>query len=349
MMTKLTLVALALTLVPITEGRAQSSAGDAVPVTVDNFVRAESDLYMRNLAKESGGFAKLYHRREPASIDNQTVIRLNRDTLYSSAIVDLDAGPVTVTLPDAGPRFMSLMTVSQDHYTTTVYGAGPHTIDKNKVGTRYALVGIRTLVDPADPKDVAQVHQLQDAIKVSQQGTGTLTLPNWDAASQKKVRDALLVLATTMPDFRKAFGTKDQVDPVRHLVASAAGWGGNPDRDAVYLNVTPARNDGKTIYRLNVGAVPVEAFWSVSLYNAQGYYEKNPYNAYTVNSITGRKGGDGTIAIQFGGCDGKIPNCLPIMNGWNYTVRLYRPREAILNDTWKFPEPQPLETQGARP
>ena len=41
--------------------------------------------------------------------------------------------------------------------------------------------------------------------------------------------------------------------------------------------------------------------------------------------------------IQFGGCDGKIPNCLPIMKGWNYTVRLYRPRAEILNGKWKFP------------
>src|SRR6478752_2961570 len=73
-------------------------AADAVPVTVDNFVRAESDLYLGNSVKE-GGLGKLYHRREPASIDNQIVIRLNRDTLYSSGVFDLDAGPVSITLP----------------------------------------------------------------------------------------------------------------------------------------------------------------------------------------------------------------------------------------------------------
>ena len=346
---KLTIIALVLTLGSVSDGVAQAPAGGAIPVTVDNFVRAESDTYFGNLAKESGGLAKFHHRREPASIDDQTVIRLNRDTLYSSAVFDLDAGPVTITLPDAGTRFMSLMVVSQDHYTTTVYGAGPHTIDKDKIGTRYVLFGVRTLVDPASAKDLAQVHALQDAIKASQKGAGSLELPTWDAASHKKVRDALLVLGSTLPDFKKAFGTKAEVDPVRHLIATAAAWGGNPDKDAIYLNVTPAKNDGKIIYKLNVGTVPVDAFWSVSLYNAQGYYEKNPYNAYTVNSITGRKGGDGLIAIQFGGCDGKIPNCLPIMNGWNYTVRLYRPRAEILDGTWKFPEPQPLETQGARP
>ena len=41
--------------------------------------------------------------------------------------------------------------------------------------------------------------------------------------------------------------------------------------------------------------------------------------------------------------DGKIANCLPIMKGWNYTVRLYRPRQEILDGTWKFPEPQPVQ------
>jgi hypothetical protein len=314
----------------------------AEPVTVDNFVRAESDLYFGNFAKEGGGLAKLVHRREPASIDNQTVIRLNRDTLYSSAVLDLDAGPVTVTLPDAGSRFMSLMAVSQDHYTTTVYGAGPHIYDKDGVGTRYVLIGIRTLVDPSDPKDLAEVHSLQDAVSVSQQGTGTLELPSWDAASQKKVRDALIELQTTLPDFRKAFGTKDEVDPIRHLLATAAAWGGNPDKDAVYLNITPANNDGTTVYKLDVKDVPVDGFWSVSLYNAEGYYEKNEYNAYSINNITAKKGDDGAIAIQFGGCDGKVANCLPIMKGWNYTVRLYRPRAEILDSSWKFPEPQPV-------
>ena len=102
-------------------------------------------------------------------------------------------------------------------------------------------------------------------------------MPNWDPASQKKVRDALLVLGSTMPDFKSAFGTKDQVDPVRHLIGTAVGWGGNPDKDATYLNVTPAKNDGKTVYRLNVKEVPVDGFWSISVYNAEGYFEKNPY------------------------------------------------------------------------
>ncbi|MCJ9723893.1 DUF1254 domain-containing protein [Agrobacterium sp. SHOUNA12C] len=314
----------------------------AESVTVDNFVRAESDLYFSNIVKD-GGFGKFFHRREPATIENQTVIRLNRDTLYSAAVFDLDAGPVTITLPDAGKRFISLLAINEDHYVPAVSYGGVSTFTKEQVGTRYLAIAIRTFVDPSDPKDVDQVHALQDAIKINQPGEpGKFEAPKWDQVSQKKVRDALLSLATTMPDFNKAFGSQAEVDPVRHLVASAAAWGGNPDKDATYLNITPTKNDGKTVYKLDVKDVPVDGFWSISLYNSKGYYEKNRYGAYSLNNVTAKKSDDGSIGIQFGGCDGKIPNCLPTMKGWNYTVRLYRPREAILDGTWKFPDPQPV-------
>jgi hypothetical protein len=323
---------------------ATAATADSVPVTVDNFVRAESDLYFSGILKDSAGhLGKFNHRREPASIEKQTVIRLNRDTLYSSAVFDLDAGPVTITLPDAGKRFRSLQVINEDHYVPEViYAPGSHTLDKEKVGTRYVAVALRTLVDPADPADIQAVHALQDGVKVEQPGgPGKFEAPNWDQTSQKKVRDALLVLGTTVPDFKKAFGTKEEVDPIRHLIGTAMGWGGNPDKDAVYLNITPAQNDGATVYKLVVKDVPVEAFWSVSVYNAEGYYEKNEHNAYTINSLTGKKGADGSITIQFGGYDGKTPNCIPITKGWNYTVRLYRPKKEILDGTWQFPEPQP--------
>src|SRR4030095_15725969 len=81
-------------------------ADDAKPVrvTVDNFRRAETDTYFARFVKE-GGFAKFNTEREPARIDNQTVIRLNRDTLYSFGVFDLDAAPITVTLPDVGTRY----------------------------------------------------------------------------------------------------------------------------------------------------------------------------------------------------------------------------------------------------
>ena len=86
-----------------------------MPVTVENFIRAETDLYFSAVALKEDGFGKFEHNRELSPIDNQTVIRQNRDTLYSAAVFDLDAGPVTITLPDAGKRFMSLQVINEDH------------------------------------------------------------------------------------------------------------------------------------------------------------------------------------------------------------------------------------------
>jgi hypothetical protein len=332
--------AIAITLVAGTGAMAQS--GTPIPVTADNFVRAESDLYFSNLVKE-GGLGKFHHRREPASIDQQSVIRLNRDTLYSSAVFDLDAGPVTVTLPDAGKRFMSMQVINEDHYVPEVnYGAGSHTLTRSGIGTRYVVVGMRTLADPNDPKDLQAVHALQDAIAVRQQSAGKFEVPNWDPVSQKKVRDALLVLASTVPDSKGMFGTKNTVEPIRRLIGAASAWGGNPEKEATYLNATPEKNDGSTVYRVRVKDVPVDGFWSISVYNAQGYFEKNPYDAYTLNNITAKKDADGSVAVQFGGCDGKIPNCLPTTAGWNYLVRLYQPRAEILNGQWTFPKAEPV-------
>jgi hypothetical protein len=110
------------------------------------------------------------------------------------------------------------------------------------MGTRYVVAAVRTLVDPADPKDVQQVHTLQDAIKVSQKRAGTFEVPHWDPVSQKKVRDALLVLASMLPDTNRMFGTKAQVDPVRRLIGAASAWGGNPDKEAMYLRAQPEKS-----------------------------------------------------------------------------------------------------------
>jgi len=317
-------------------------AQNAVPVTVDNFKRAETDHYLAVNVKDAGGLGKLHHSREPADIDKQTVIRMNRDTLYSFVAFDLAAGPATITMPDAGKRFMSMMVVNQDHYVQAVYyDHKPHTLTQKDMGTRYAFVAIRTLVDPNDPKDLEAVQKLQDGIKVSQKSAGKLELPNWDEAKLNEIREALLVLSKHTT-YEHAFGSKADVNPIHHLIGTASGWGGNPDKDAAYAGASPAKNDGKTVYKMKVPAqVPVDAFWSVSVYNAKGFFEKNPGNAYSVNNITAKKNADGGVNIQFGGCDGKVPNCLPITEGWNYAVRMYRPRAEILNGKWKFPEAQP--------
>ncbi len=99
-------------------------------VSPDNFIRAETDLYFGNIVGD-GALGEFTHFRDFGPLDNQLVVRQNRDTLYSAGVFDLDAGPVTVTLPDAGARFRSLQIITEDHYVPRViYTPGRHTFNR---------------------------------------------------------------------------------------------------------------------------------------------------------------------------------------------------------------------------
>jgi hypothetical protein len=310
---------------------------------MESFARAESDNYFAKFAEE-GGFGKFKHNRELADVKNQDVVRLNRDTLYSFGVFDLDAGPVTVDLPDTKGRFMSLLLISEDHYNpATFYDAGQHVITREQVGTRYVALAVRTFVDPSDPGDLQKAHTSQDAIRIQQpDGPGRFEIPTWDQASLGAIRDELKKDASALSDLSKAFGKPGEVDARQHLVATAAGWGGNPARDAIYVAVEPKGNDGNQVYRLKVKDVPVDGFWSITVYDKAGFMAPNAQDAYSLNNVTAKKDADGAFTIQFGGCGDGVGNCLPIVPGWNYLVRLYRPQPQVLNGSWKFPEARPV-------
>ena len=319
---------------------AVSLAAESVKVTVFNFVRAETDMTMKRYV-DYGGFGKFVHIRQPVPIDKQDVIRMNRDTLYSIGVFDL-ATPVTIIKPESKGRFQSLLIVNQDHSMLPVeHGAGEFTLTQEKIGTRYVIVGFRTFVDATDPEDIKAANALQDRTKVKQSDIGTFAIPNWDTASLSKIRDAINVLAADVSDYSEIFGDKSKLDPIKHLLGTAYGWGGNPKEAAMYENVVPEQNDGTVPYTLTVKDVPVDGFWSVTVYNSKGFMEENALGEYSYNNVTAKPNTDGSFTIHFGG-DPSQPNYIPIMEGWNYIARMYQPRKEILDGNWKFPQARPV-------
>jgi len=111
---------------------------------------------------------------------------------------------------------------------------------------------------------------------------------------------------------------------------------------AYYLLDSVAANDGETPHTVTVKDVPVDAFWSITVYNADGYLEKNDLGRNSFNNSSAKPNEDGSYTIRFGG-DPKSENYLPITEGWNYAIRMYQPREEILDGSWKFPAIEPVK------
>jgi len=312
-------------------------------INVTNFVRAETDHMFRTNMKMMGvKIGAMTHLRAPTTPANQPVIRMNQDTLYSATVLDLSQ-PVKIILPEVGGRYMSMHVVNQDHYMSVEAKPGIYELTEDGVGTRFAYVTIRTFIDILDPADLAKAHAAQDAIKITGGGEGPFEAPDWNIDQLAVARKALSDLASLGFDASYAFGRKEEVRPVDYLVGAAAGWGGLPRTAAMYTIESVAENDGQTTYAVTVKDVPVDAFWSVTVYNADGYLEANERGVNSYNNVSAQPNEDGSYTIHFGSCEDSRVNCLPITPGWNYAIRMYQPRAEILDGSWRFPTPQPVD------
>ena len=317
---------------------------ETVIVNVDNFVRAETAFqFDRALSLVEGGEVnKFVHLREPTPLDKQNVIRMNRDTYYSAAIVDISEG-ATLSIPETNGRYVSVMVVKEDHYINEIYHkAGTYKLSMKKFGTPYVMVSIRTLVDVSDTEDIEKVWAIQDSITIKAKSAKPYTHPNYDKASYEATYKPLIELSRGLPETSRMFGKEEEVDKVRHLIGTAFGWGGLPEYEAFYLTIEPNLPVGA--YELTVKDVPVDAFWSISAYNRDGYFQENEHDSYSVNNITGTPNEDGSFTVHFGG-DPSSANYLHITEGWNYTVRLYQPRKEILEGKWVFPDVKPVKSK----
>jgi hypothetical protein len=305
-----------------------------VAVNVDNFVRAETDHMFAAIARDAGGVNRWNHNRGPTPLEHQPVIRMNRDTLYSAAVIDIRDG-ATITVPEAGDRYLSVMVLNQDHFVNAViHEPGVHELTVESFDTDYVVAAARILVNPADPADIAAVNALQDAFELDAGSAVDYAVPDYDGDSYVETREAVLTLAKGLSGFARAFGRREQVDPVRHLLGTAAGWGGLPESEAHYVNVEPGLPVGA--YSLTVREAPVDGFWSISLSDADGYFPTDTGGRVSVNNLTAQRDPDGSVTVHFGG-DESLPNLLPIAEWWNYLVRFYQPHPEILDGTWSFP------------
>jgi hypothetical protein len=303
-------------------------------VTPETYIRAETDRSFRNIVQLNGGAINtFYHFRAPTPLDRQTVVRMNKDTLYSATIVDASGG-ATVTLPQAPDgRYMSILLVDNDHYSPEVfYDPGVHELPKD---TKHLGVFVRTqLFNPSDPAEIALVNRLQDQVAVTAKSADPLPASNWDPASLKALTERYEKDSAQYTSWKGMMGPRGKVDETIRHIAAAAAWGLFPEWDATYLNYKGA-GDPKGCQKATYSLPENKVFWSITVYGADGYMSENSM----LNGANVKLNDDGTFTACFGPKEacGDAPNRLDVSDGWNFLMRIYRPGPSVLDGSYKLP------------
>ena len=309
-------------------------ASEPKVVTRENFVRAETDRMFSDFLKLTARVNHWHHIRRPTPLDQQAVVRMNRDTLYSVAIIDTSKGGTITLPPSPDGRYMSVHFIDNDHYDLGVISTpGVHTLPKGK-GHVAAAVRIQ-VYNPNDAKEIAVVNAWQDQLEVHAKGGKSFKPSIWDKASMDALRAELEVGVRRFPNFEKAMMPRGKADPEQRLYAAAGAWGLLPGTEATYFSYPGGHPI--TVCRTATYLVPKnDAFWSITVYDANGFIASE--NS-TVNSSTVKLNPDGTFTVFFGSKElcGNVRNRIDTPEGWNFLMRVYRPAPSVLNGGYTLP------------
>jgi hypothetical protein len=323
---------------------ASHSEVQTTEVTDENYGQAESEIifldYVTKIeaATNTNGVGVFLHLKAGADPKDRTIMRINFDTIYSTAIVDLTEDAV-LTMPDTDGRYQSAWIITDEHYNPMAFvKPGTYTLTQENVGRRYAMIAMRTQANTADPADLAIANALQEQLQLEQKDKGSYVVANnWDM-------EEILAMRAKYQEIGKnegitsevMFGKKGEVPLKEHNVGTAMGWGGFTPERAVYPSIYAKNAEPQT---LTLKDVPAGAFWSITVYDAEGYPQGDVYN---INSAFAVPNEDGSFTIHFGG-DKNAVNYMDVFEGWNLALRIYEPTEAYFNGEWTMPELEIVE------
>jgi hypothetical protein len=333
--------------------------------------QATYDYTMRFTGGDPANLNTWLPKGEPALArpGGEIVPRTNRDTFYKGAALWLTNGPVI--LESAAPsreRFNSFQLVDDRNvnYRNIVFPSGKYTLYFGKtpehvegelieVPSAFSVVIARVEVrDEGDPRDVAAARSLYAGLTMS--GTPLPELRRLDLLSRfttDVVREANRRLEATFAavPFRETVAGPGK-EPGRdvsflfHSAGTKAGWGGPDPAHSSYDAILFDR-DGREMrgvdgpYQVTTEAPPVDAFWSVTVYDTErgGHLHPNTHDRYHINATTAVRNADGTVTFLFKQqCGATDSNCLDVpASRFDVTARYYLPREPIIAGTWRFP------------
>jgi hypothetical protein len=309
---------------------------------------------------------------EPALVKagEDKVVRMNNDTYYKLAFLDLSKGPVTLTSKrPSKTRFSSFQLMDNrnvnfrnvmhpDGVFTLYHGKRPRNIKGEAIESpsRGVAVIVRVEVkDKNNAKDVAEAKAVFNGIGLD--GPKVDNNPELDLLSgfdEKVAKEALRRIDETFTSkpFRELVAGPGEVpSKVSYLKLAAGtkgGWGGPVTSHSSYETIFTDK-DGKKMmgrngtYTITTEEPPVDAFWSVTVYDTErgGFFHPNNEDKYHINNTSAVKNDDGTVTFLFKQkCEPGDVNCLEVPAGqFDIATRYYLPGEDIQSGKWTIPRP----------
>ena len=235
--------------------------------------------YVKDIAAvtKTNGVGVFMHKKKAPDPKDKTVVRINFDTQYSVAILDLKE-EATLTMPETNGRYQTAWFVTEEHYNPMAINTpGTYKINQQNMGSRHVMLVIRTQVNMTDPEDLAKVSTLQDQLQITQNDRGSYVITNnWDRPEVLKMRENYQkIVREKKITSSMMFGKKGETTLENHNVGVSTGWGGMTSKQAVYPNFQPKNSNPATLTLKNV---PVDAFWSITVYDQGGWVNGEKFN-----------------------------------------------------------------------
>jgi hypothetical protein len=313
-------------------------AADTIAVTMENFNQAAAAKYMGNWDKRGADKALVHLPILVPPGDKAPVVRMNQDSLYSSAVVRTDENGMVHVDIDKGAKIYTSVHVLDENSASPAYfvGAGNHSV---KVDTEWAFIIFRAGVE--DKKDLSDALAAQPLFHVDYSATTEhdYVAPNYDVAQRKALTEKLKAdFLESGNDFVYVGGKEHKEDPLRIAQSNAQGWGGMPVElgvSNIYRNTK--QFGGGVCQTVSFEEPDNKYFTSVTLYDETGYMIDSA--RFSINSYEWDKNSDGTVTINFNCGDDAINNLTTNGQDFNYTIRNYGVTQRVADDDFGGRQP----------
>ena len=321
-------------------------------VTLDNFVEAMSDVYFEQITSKVGT-NKIFHDRATKTVESQLIIRENRDTLYSNAVVDAREG-ATIILPPADV-YMSVLVLdyrthlvrdknSDDVGTFQAYADRQRVVEitPEAAGTDYIYLLFRTLSDGTAEGDT-NANRLQDLV-VLEAGSNIPWEPqNFNPEQRTAMQQSYVprLAEVAAEGTSKGYNERGLVTQDHQNFYAAIGWGGQLEKYATYGTTPDITSYGSECAIATVEPPKVDlergGFWSYQVYGLDGFIHSNNSTLQNTNTVLNE---DGTVTLRFGSteaCGTDVNRADKNDDGFSVTTRIYNPTEPVPLDERALP------------